>query len=87
MEIYFHQYNKDCFSASIQPKNTKEEKKMKKIENDVLVATICRLTETISSLEKENRSLKRQLEETHSALVASEVRENSLIEYRKESFA
>jgi hypothetical protein len=57
---------------------------MNKIES-ILVGTICKLNETIRKLEAENRSLQRQLEETHSALVASEIRENDLMEYRKEA--
>jgi hypothetical protein len=57
---------------------------MNKIES-ILVGTICKLNETIRKLEAENRSLQRQLEETHSALIASEIRENDLMEYRKEA--
>jgi hypothetical protein len=57
---------------------------MNKIES-ILVGTICKLNATIRTLEAENNSLKRQLGETHSALVASEIRENDLLEYRKEA--
>lgn len=57
---------------------------MNKIES-ILVGTICRLNEVIRKLEAENKSLQRQLEETHSALVATEIRENDLLEIRKEA--
>lgn len=57
---------------------------MNKIES-ILIGTICRLNETIRKLETENRSLQRQLDETHCALVASEIRENDLLEIRKEA--
>jgi len=50
---------------------------MNKMET-ILTSVVCRLSATIRELKKENQALKNKLDETQSALIAAEIRENDL---------